>query len=159
MSNLTGFNAADVEPQTGFDPIPAGWYNVMIVDSEMKDTKAGTGKYLQLRLDVIDGEYNNRVLFERLNLDNPNQTAVDIAQRTLSAICRAVGVMSPEDSSDLHDKPLRAKVAIRPAKGDYEASNDIKGYESADGSVTAPAASTPAASPAAAAPAKKPWEK
>lgn len=168
MSNLVaGFNAQAVEPISNFDPIPAGWYTVIITDSEEKPTKSGAGSYLQMRLDVVDGEYQNRVLFERLNLNNPNPTAVEIAQRTLSAICHAVGVLQPQDSSDLHNIPLLAKVAIQPARDGYEASNIIKGYKAAGG--TAPVqTAAPAASPApdanapkvAPAPAgsKKPWE-
>ena len=152
MADLSGFNAESVEPQGDFEPIPAGWVTCMITESEMKPTKTGTGEYLQLRLDVIEGDYEGRVLFSRLNLKNPNQTAVEIAQRELSAICRAVGVMQPKDSSDLHDKPLRVKVAIRPAGNGYEASNEVKAYEAVQSGAgtVAPAASG--------GPAKKPWQ-
>lgn len=152
MANLGNFNASEIEPQGSFEPIPAGWYTAMIVDSEMKPTKNGTGEYLQLRLDIIDGDHQGRVLFDRLNLNNQNQTAVEIAQRQLSAICRSVGVMQPQDSSDLHDKPLRVKVAIRPAGNGYEASNEVKAYEPAQGG------SAPAAGAAAPASGKKPWQ-
>lgn len=162
LSNLN-FDANAVQPQESFEPIPAGWYECMIVDSEMKPTKNGTGQYLQLRLDVTDGQYANRVLFERLNLDNPNTTAVEIAQRTLSAICHATGVLQPRDSSDLHNIPLRVKVSVRPAGNGYDASNDIKGYESLGGvkqaspvKQPANAVAKPAAQSGAAKP--KPWE-
>lgn len=158
MANLGNFNAAEVEPQGSFDPIPAGWYTAMIVDSEMKPTKNGTGEYLQLRLDVIDGDHQGRVLFDRLNLNNQNQTAVEIAQRQLSAICRAVGIMQPQDSSDLHDKPLRIKVTIRPAGNGYEASNEVKAYEPAQGGSTpAQGGSAPGSAPMSE-PGKKPWQ-
>lgn len=154
-ANLQGFNAEEVEPQGDFEPIPAGWYSCMITDSEMKPTKTGNGEYLQLRLDVIDGEYEGRVLWDRLNLNNPNQTAVEIAQRQLSAICRAVGVMQPNDSSDLHDLPLKVKVSIRPAGNGYEPSNEVKAYEAVTNE--APAASkAPAKTQKAAG--KKPWQ-
>lgn len=148
MGNLQGFNAEKVEPQGSFDPIPAGWYTCMITDSEMKPTKSGAGEYLQLRLDVIDGEHENRVIFDRLNLVNDNQTAVDIAQRTLSSICHAIGVLEPQDSSDLHDKPMRVKVSVRPAGNGYDASNEVKGYAAVEGAGTAASPAKP----------KKPWE-
>lgn len=155
MSDLSGFNAEEVEPQGSFEPIPAGWYVCMITDSEMKPTKSGNGEYLQLRLDVIEGQYENRVIFDRLNLNNPNQTAVEIAQRQLSAICRAVGAMQPKDSSDLHDVPIRVKVSVRPASDGYDASNEVKAYEAA--------AAGPEHKPAAAAGgggnSRKPWQK
>lgn len=152
MGNLQGFDASTVDPTESREPIPAGWYTVMIVASEMKPTKAGTGEYLELTMDVIDGEHQNRKLWHRLNLDNPNETAVEIAQRELSAICRAVGVMTPQDSGDLHDKPLQVKVSIRPAKGEYEATNEIKAFDEAGGG--AAATEKPAGGGG-----KKPWQR
>jgi len=40
--NLAGFNAAEVEPNEGFTPIPAGEDQAVITESEMKATKDGT---------------------------------------------------------------------------------------------------------------------
>ena len=102
-----------------------------------KTTKAQTGSYLNMVLEVIEGDKAGRKLFERLNLRNPNQTAVEIAERTLSSICRAVGVMLPRDSSDLHDKPMMAKVKVKPAKDGYDASNEIGEYAATEAKVTA----------------------
>lgn len=131
--NLAGFNAAEVEPQDSFEPLPAGWYPVMITDSEFKPTKAGTGQYLQLEYQVIEGEYEGRRVWDRLNLNNPNTTAVEIAQRALSAICRAVGVLTPSDSTELHDRPFEVKLSVKPAKGEYEPTNEVKGYRAIGG--------------------------
>jgi hypothetical protein len=140
---LNGFDANNVEPQAEYVPLPAGWYKAVFTASEEKPTKAQTGSYLQLSAEVIEGEHQGRKLIERLNLNNPNSTAVEIAQRTLSGICRAVGVMTPRDSSDLHDKPFMVKVAVKPADGQYSASNEIKEYAGTDsggGTQAAPAA-------------------
>jgi len=149
--NLSGFNADEIEPNTAFEPLPAGWYKAVITESEEKPTKAMTGSYLQLRIEVIDGPHKGRLVFDRLNLNNPNATAVDIAQRTLSAICRAVGVRTPRQSSDLHDKPLMVKLAVKPAANGYDAGNEVKGYEAPSGGSKlvdiAPAASGGSATP------------
>ena len=128
MADLQGFDASTVEPSIEFEPIPAGKYEAMITESEMKPTKAGTGHYLQLTFQIIEGEYKNRFLWARLNLDNPNATAMKIAQAELSAICRAVGVMAPNDSVDLHDLPLIVNVRCRKREDTGEITNDIKGY-------------------------------
>ena len=153
--DLNGFNADNIEPNTAFEPLPAGWYKAVITESEEKPTKAMTGSYLQLRIEVIDGPHKGRLVFDRLNLNNPNSTAVDIAQRTLSAICRAVGVRTPRQSSDLHDKPMMVKLAVKPAEGAYSASNEIKGYEAPSGGSAAPDAA-PATSGGSATP---PWKR
>jgi hypothetical protein len=87
MSTLN-FNATEVEPSAGFDVIPAGKYNAVISDSEMKDTRSGTGRYLQLEFEIIDGEFKNRKLWARLNLENPNPDAVRMDVRSLGHLPR-----------------------------------------------------------------------
>lgn len=134
---LINFNAEQVAPQAAFEPIPNNWYNVMIDESEMKPTKAGDGAYLECRLSVIDGDYANRKLFIRLNLQNKNETAVEIAYGQLSAICHATGVIQVNDSQELHGKPFAAKVTIRPPKDNYEATNEVKGFKACDGVTSA----------------------
>lgn len=143
--NLSGFDAQSVEPTASYEPIPAGWYKAVFTESEEKPTKAQTGSYLQLTAEIIEGEHQGRKLIERLNLNNPNSTAVEIAQRTLSGICRSIGVMTPRDSTDLHDKPFMVKVAVKPGEGAYGPSNDIKEYAATNGAPAAPAAAPAAA--------------
>ena len=125
--NLAGFNANEHEPSS-FDALPAGDYDVCITASELKATKAGTGKYLQLTLQVLGGQYKNRKLFDRLNIENPNPTAVQIAKGTLSAICRAVGVLTPDDSAQLHNLGMKAVVRVE-KDADGNPTNAIKGYK------------------------------
>ena len=48
----------------------------------MKPTRDGYGEYLSLTLQVIEGQYANRLVFARLNLKNANDKAVDIAKKT-----------------------------------------------------------------------------
>lgn len=128
MANLQGFNANDVEPASEFEPIPAGRYEAVVVDSEMKPTKSGTGNYLQLTFQIIDGPFSNRLLWARLNLDNPNDQTRKIAQGELSAICRAVGVLAPNDSVDLHNLPLVIQVRCKKRTDTGEIVNEVKGY-------------------------------
>jgi hypothetical protein len=138
--NLNGFNALEIEPSASYEPLPADWYKAVITDTEEKPTKAMTGSYLQLTIEVIEGNHAGRKVFDRLNLKNPNTTAVEIAQRSLSSICRAIGVNSPQDSIELRDKPLMVKLAVKPADGQYGASNDIKEYAATKGAAPAAAA-------------------
>lgn len=121
------FNANEVEPSTGFDAIPAGKYQAVITDSEEKSNKAGTGTYLQLEFEVIEGDYKNRKLWTRLNLNNPNAEAVRIARGDLAAICHAVGVLQPRDSAELHNLPLTITVKCRKNQDD-EIINEIKAF-------------------------------
>ncbi len=130
MADLSGFNANEVDPAVGFDPIPAGKYLAIITETEMKPTKAGTGQYLQLTFQVLEGEHKGRLVWARLNLDNPSEMAVKIARAELSAICRAVGVLAPKDSIELHNLPLTIKVGCKKRGDTGEMTNEVKGYES-----------------------------
>lgn len=141
MADLNGFNANDYEPLGDFEAIPAGNYSAMATDSETKKTKAGTGSYLQLVWEIIDGPHAGRKLWSRLNLDNPNSKAVEIAKRELSSICRAIGVFNPGDSQELHNIPVVLKVGVEKRKDTGEMTNRIKGYDAMDGAAQSQPAS------------------
>jgi len=132
MADLRGFDANQVEPATPFVAIPAGKYLALITSSEMKPNKAATGRFLELCFTIIEGEYKNRQLWARLNLENPNAIAMKIAQAELSAICRAVGVLVPSDSVELHNLPLVIRVKCKKRKDSGEISNEIGGFEKRD---------------------------
>jgi hypothetical protein len=122
------FNAHEVEPNVAFEAVPAGKYIAVIVESEMKQTKSGNGNYLELTFEITEGEYKGRKVWARLNIDNPSADAVKIARGELSAICRAVNVMTPNDSVDLHNLPLEINVKCKKRDDSDEISNEIKGY-------------------------------
>jgi hypothetical protein len=127
MANLGAtFDATSVDPTTTYQILPAGQYVAQIVSSEMRPTKDGQGQYLWLEIDVIEGEHAGRRLFDRLNLVNANAQTVEIAQRTLSAICHATGRMQVQDSEELHLIPMIADVTVQPPKNGYGESNKIR---------------------------------
>ena len=122
------FNAENVAPSVAFEALPAGKYNVVITDSDIKTNRRGDGEYLQFELEIIDGEHRGRKLWSRLNTNNPNPDAVRMANADLSAICHAVGVLQPRDTVELHNLPLVVTVRCRKTP-DGEIVNDIKSYE------------------------------
>ena len=147
MANLYGFDASKVEPSATFEPLPAGKYLAAITESEMKPTKAGTGQFLQLTFQILEGPHKGRFVWSRLNLDNPNATAVQIAQAELSAICRAVNVLSPRDSVDLHNLPLVINVRCKKRVDTGEITNEIGGYSKKESPPVPTGAANPAAPP------------
>jgi len=120
------FDASSVTPSSNYDVLPPGKYLGQIVASEMRPTKDGTGQYLYLEVDILEGQYAGRKLFDRLNLVNANPDTVEIAKRTLSSICRAVGKMQVSNSEQLHLIPITLDVRVRPPKGLYGESNSIR---------------------------------
>ena len=147
------FDATTVDPSSTRELLPAGKYLMQIVNSEMKDTNAGDGRYLSLEMDILDGPLSGRKIWDRLNLVNPNPQAVEISQRTLSAICHATGKLSVSNSEQIHFLPMLVTVKVKPAGNDKkgvwrEASNEIGGYDGVNGAARS-AANTQAARPAA----------
>jgi hypothetical protein len=141
--------STEIELPKSSGPLPAGWYSAMIVDSIEKPTKAGTGSYIELSYQIVDGEFANRRIWDRLNLNNPNETAVRIAQQTLAAICDAAGKSRQiAQTEDLHDVPMQIRLEIKD-DATYGAKNEIRGYRKASGSVAARAVAQAAAQPAA----------
>ena len=153
------FDASTVAPQAVTGPIPAGTYLAHCIESDVKPLNSGNGTGLKMTFEVIDGQYKGRRVWENLNIQHTNEDAQRIAQSQLSALCHAVNVIKLEDTAALHFKPVKIKVVVREAQGQYQASNNIKGYESAGGAAVAfvPAAeAAPAAAPVSKAPA---WAK
>lgn len=154
------FNAAAVPQNDSFDPIPAGDYIAQITESEIKNTKSGTGQMLNLRWQVLDGQFKGRLVFDSLNIINQNPDTQRIAQGQLSSLCHVLGVLNLTDSAQLHMKPAIIKVKIR--KSDqYGDSNDVKGYKAVGAAqVVSPFGGVHAPAPAAAAPAAPtpPWQ-
>lgn len=156
---ILNFDARQVAPDQGSqDPVPAGWYNVAMVDSQLKPTSDGTGQRLAIVFQILDGQYAGRKLYEGLNLVNSNAQAQEIAYKQLSAIGHAVGHTLIGDSTELHNKPLKVKVKLKPAVGQYEAGNAISSYKNINDptAVSAPAATNVFAGPPAAVPMQMP---
>jgi len=155
------FDASAVEPAVPFELLPPGKYPAQIVNSEMRPTKTGGGQFLWLEMDVIEGAYQGRKIWDQINLVNPSPQAVEIAQRTLSAICHALGQLQVTDSEQLHFRPLLVTLAVEPDSRDkhkpaeeQRRQNRVKGYAAISGTVPPrsnaappPMASRPAAPP------------
>ncbi len=111
-----------------FKPVPSGTYVVAIMESVVRATKAGTGSYLELTFRIISGDYETRLLWTRLNLRNPRADTVTYALDELASICRAVGVLAPSDSRELHDRPLQIEVELTHRADTGEEINRVRGY-------------------------------
>lgn len=123
------FNANEVEPQTTLGPIPAGTYDVAIVEATQRENSGNEGSHLATVLEVQDGEYKGRKLFHNINLWNESAKSREFAEGTLSAICHATGVMQLEDTDQLVGIPMRAEVRLGKSKdARFGEVNSIAGY-------------------------------
>ena len=141
-----------------YTPIAAGSYIAAVTKSTYKETKAKTGHYLQLIFKIIDGKNKGRMIFENLNLDNPNPIAVEIANKTLNSICQACNLVGVEDSTELHDIPVEITVKVTPATAMQPASNSITAFKAYSGEISQESPSTPDPVGTPNAAKKLPWE-
>lgn len=108
-----------------FEPIPVGNYKVQVIESKIEDTSKGTGQMLVLTLEILDGPFANRRLWDRLNVRNDSPVAQNIAQRALADLCLQIGLTQLRDSDELHFKPFTVKVGIQhPTQKDKDAGYD-----------------------------------
>lgn len=146
--DISNYSNVQAKPNDEYEPLPAGEYLCAIKASESKATKDGSGQYLELKVEVIDGPKKGRVIFDILNLVNRNPQAVAIAQKTLGEIKFVLG--SVRDTSEWHGKPFKAVVGIKPAQGAYGPGNKITRYLPATSALPTqapvPATATPAPS-------------
>ena len=116
MADLTtlNFDPAQTEDMGDcFKVLPPGHYNVVIVESAVNNTKAGNGKLLELKYQVIEGAHTGDTLTDRLNLVNPSELAQKIGLSQLKHICDAVGYSGQlKDSNQLHGRPFTVKVTV-----------------------------------------------
>lgn len=108
MADLRGRYDAEAKPDSGFEILPEGYYTVKVVGGEWKDSKAKDengrlkgGRYLQINMEVIDGQHQGSVIVDRFNLENSSEKAVSIANSQFAALRRAVGILNPKDTADM----------------------------------------------------------
>ena len=156
------FEADNLPQGNSYEPLPAGWYNVNVTGAELKNTKAGNGQYIAVRYDVTGPTHQGRVVFGNLNIKNPNPKAEEIGRQQLGELMRAIGLARVTDTDQLIGGSLQIKLSIRPADGQYEAQNEVKGFKAVTGSAptfAAPAQQAAAAPAAATGKAAPPWAK
>lgn len=127
MGNLNKFDVEANEQESEFAPLPKGIYEALVTASEVKTTKSGTGKYLQVEFTIFEEEYAGRKVWANFNIQNDSEKAQKIGLGQLSALCKACGKTGiVDDSSELHDLGLMIKVDI----GEYnnQPKNEVKGF-------------------------------
>lgn len=120
-----------------FLALPAGDYQVRIIEATLNDNKAGTGQYIKLRMDVIGPTHQGRVIFSNLNIRNQSEKAEQIGLQQLGEVIRAIGLPSISDTDQLVGGNLvvRLKVKDDAEYGDANGKkNEVSAYKAIVGS-------------------------
>lgn len=163
-----GFDVGNTKPQLAFDPIKDGWYAMRIANAETCESKspeAGTGIKITFEImESVHPELSGRRVFLRLyHQHKTNKQTRDIARAQIAAIAHAIGRPTASNTDDFLGTELRVKVKAKPADGQYEASNDVKGFkglnEAVDEAAPAAAAAGAPAATSSGTPKTSPWKR
>ena len=131
MSLLNNFNADDVPKSSA---IPDGTEAVCLATAaEDCQTKDGSGAYLKLEIEVVEGPFKGRKVWPMFNILNSNPEAVRIAKVQLAQLCLAIGCPRPNSNSELLNKPFRATFG-KPTDFNGEEQSRVKKYGPVGGS-------------------------
>tara|TARA_R110002126_G_scaffold30625_1_gene99885 strand:- start:224 stop:691 length:468 start_codon:yes stop_codon:yes gene_type:complete len=132
-----------VDEVGSYDPLPEGWYTTKITNSELKDTKSGTGQYIKLEFTVTSESFSGRKVWGMLNIRNDNEKAEEIGRKQLNSLMAALGMESLGDTDELVGGDVSIKLKIKEASGGYDASNDVKAYKAIQGGSSPKATAAP----------------
>ena len=97
---------------TEFKPIEPGQYPAMIVEAGEKTSLTTGSTYAYVKIEIVDGAYKGRKIFDNMFRNSTNEKAVTIAKKKLHAICTSLGIVELKDPNAMLYKPLNINVAL-----------------------------------------------
>lgn len=117
-------NLSEYEAEEKLSPLPPGWYEAEVSDSEIKQGKTSGNMYIQWEFQVIGKP--NKVWMTTV-LGN------DIAMKILKTMATCLGHRNPNyiaDTEELHGRRCQIRLVIKTdPNGDYDAKNEVKGFK------------------------------
>lgn len=128
MSIQMQFNASSVAPSSGVgDPVPNGWYVLMLEKDEKKAISENKGELLSQTWTIVDGPHKGRKIFHNLNLWHVDETTAKSAWAEFSAQCYGMGIPGiSQSTAEMCNHPILARVTLKAATAQYEASNRVR---------------------------------
>ena len=145
MANLSHIDMTDVEAAEesgGFELLPEGEYLAQVTDSSLIPTQ-GTfrnkdgkdqpnGHMLELTWKILAGPQAGRLIWDKIVMIHVRENAEKIGKQRWKKACRAAGIsFAPQDSSEIHNKPVLITVETAPASNGYKERRVVKGYRAA----------------------------
>ena len=119
----------DPETQEGnsWDPLPVGEYVAQIVEVSVLQPQSGDGYYLVLTWKIAEGEFERRLVWQRIIFAHSNEQAQTIGRKTLKDLCVALGVNEQVNDAEVFlFKPARIRLGIEKDKqGIYPDQNKV----------------------------------
>lgn len=107
-----------------FEVLPQGWYDAVVDRAEGTQTAKGDD-CLKISFRINSGQYEGRLVFSTLVYGHPKEMVANIARGQMAKIAQ-VAEINPMGPDDFLGARVGIKLAVRPAQGQYSASNDVK---------------------------------
>ena len=128
------------EKERNFDPVPVGEYACVVTKCKLGENSKKNGSVISMEYQIIDGEFENRLVWDYLNVLNPNPKAQEIGNRRVRDLSKAMG-KDLLDTDDFINEIVTLSLGISPETEKYKASNTVKYIKKyVKGAVQAPAA-------------------
>lgn len=126
------FDPSQEEDVAEFDTIPPGIYRVAVIDTAVKPTRKGDGKYMSVAFQVLAGEHKDRRVFTNFNLENSSEQAQKIGRSEYKRFLATIGITQPLKSENEAHKAMANKtlsIEITHRKGsDGKTWTDVKKF-------------------------------
>jgi len=116
-----------------YGTLPMGRYHVKVEKAESKDTKDGTGRYLNIQFRVFEGEREGAVIFNIYNTKNKSEKAEMIGLQQLKAMMKASGVSNFQLKSPQDLEGLCCEIKGKPKTDDFGEKFVITSYKPLEG--------------------------
>ena len=122
--------AFDVANEEGTPPIsllPPAKYAAEIEDAHVAVTKNGNGQVVHLKWRIVDGEHENRVLFQSILIQHTSPDAQKFGRQKFKDVCYACKITDPvTDLEVLKFRKCHISVGVEKDKsGEYPDKNKI----------------------------------
>jgi len=123
----TGFDVDNEEGTPPLSLLPKDKYKAEITDATVGPTKNGKGQAVTLTWTITEGEYENRLLFQRILIQHESAEAQRFGRMKFKDVCAACGMTGlVTDLDPLCYKTCVITVVIRKDKeGQYEDQNEV----------------------------------
>ena len=112
------------------DTIPAGEYQLIIVGTELRQSKMGDDM-INVKFQVVEGDYKNSILFQLYLLGHSNPVVKTRNMRDFGKMCVAIGKPKAMTTGELWG--MRFNAVVSESEDDFGWRNEIKGYHPLEG--------------------------
>lgn len=153
---INSLNEIEADTGGGYQAIPPGQYRALVLEVDLRTTKAGTGQYLACKFQLLDAPYDRRFVWSNLNISNPSEQAQKIGRAQFKDFSQACGFEDLQDTDQLLDQEIGLNIVL---DKDDPTRNQVRGYFNAAGEKLAPRVAISQQPVKTASAAKQPWQK